>query len=179
MSGSDRSVGSVAGDAGAELVARLDDLIEAHETLLAMAREHRGLIARADGAGVEALSVRQGELVRRIATLEQHRRAAARALVGRGGRRGDAEPTLQQVCAALPEPRRTEVAARAEKLRGLLGRVREEHRVVRRATTLMLGHMEGLMRQVAQALSHAGTYSRQGAIGAGSAAVVSALDLTT
>ncbi|MEO0715422.1 MAG: flagellar protein FlgN [Planctomycetota bacterium] len=161
------------------LAAHLLAMIAAHEHLLTLAAEHRAAISRADGPAVEKLSAQQTELVRAVATLEQHRRAAARAVVGERPARGSPEPTIQRVLALLPEPDRTTIATHSAKLRALVERVQEEHRVVRRATTLMLSHMEGLMRQVAQALSHAGTYSRAGSVPAGSAQVVSSLDLTT
>ena len=175
-----KTASSIAPTPGQQLAGALDALIAAHERLLALAGEHRALLARVDGKGIEALTQRQAELVRQIATLEQQRRAAARAVLGAGPKRGgDPEPTIQQVRAALPEPERSAIGVLADRLRGLIERIRHEHRVLRRATGLMLAHMEGLMRQVGQALSHAGTYSRTGSVGAGRATVVSALDLTT
>ena len=65
-----------------------------------------------------------------------------------------------------------------QRLKTLMNELQRERGTVRAATESLLAHMEGLMRQVARKLSHAGTYGPQGAVGAGNQQVVSGLDVT-
>ena len=85
-------------------------------------------------------------------------------------------PTLRQIALSLPEPQRTRLSGQAERLREMMERVQRESGTVRAATRSLLAHMEGLMRQVARSLSHAGTYGSGGRVQAAHA-VVSSLDV--
>lgn len=84
------------------------------------------------------------------------------------------------VTAGAPEPVRTRLAGVAAALRDVLNRLHREHLAIRAAAEALSSHMEGLMRQVYQRLSHAGTYGRggapAGAVGGG-VQVVSSVDV--
>jgi hypothetical protein len=54
--------------------------------------------------------------------------------------------------------------------------VQEEQNLLRVVSRVLLAHMEGLMRQIAQSMSHSGTYARSGVVPS-SPAVVTSLDL--
>ena len=65
---------------------------------------------------------------------------------------------------------------RAKTLRGPIERVRREQSIVREASSSVLSHMRGLMHQLSNRLSHAGTYGAGGKVSAGPV-VVSGLDI--
>ena len=133
-------------------------LIAAHERLLALTAEHRAAIARADGAKAQDCARRQSELSGEIATLESERRTLAiRIFPGSAG-----APTLAALAQHLPDPLRSRIVRIAARLRELVLKIQEELRVIRSATSAVIAHMDGLMQQVAKALSHAGLYGPRG-----------------
>ena len=137
-------------------------LITAHESLLALAAEHRAAITRADGAAVEDCARRQAELARAIAIQETERRhLLAKIFPARSGG-VDPRTPFAALAALLPEPFRARIAACAARLRELILRLQHEHRIIRSATTAIVAHMDGLLQQVAKALSHAGLYGPKG-----------------
>lgn len=152
----------------------LDELIEAHETLLGAAVSHRAAIARADAAAMGESADRQAGELARIAALDHRRRQLSAPFATRD--HGAKGPTIRDLAANLDEPERSGVIERADRLRGLVERVRREHGTVRAAAESLVAHMEGLMRQVARRLSHAGTYGPGGVVGPDR--VVSGIDLT-
>jgi hypothetical protein len=92
------------------------------------------------------------------------------------GERMPEHPTITSLAQIMPEPERS--VALAHKLKRVMNELQRERGTVRAATESLLAHMEGLMRQVARKLSHAGTYGPRGAVGVGSQQVVSGLDVT-
>lgn len=143
------------------LEAVLADLIMVHRELLELVREHRIAISRNDAAAIQELLSRQGMLGVRIAALEKVRGETIRAITG------NARSGIAEVLAKLEPGDRSEVAAKAEQLRSVLMEVQRQNGIVRAATQSLLGHIDGLMQQVARALSKAGTYGRQGRIEGG------------
>jgi hypothetical protein len=83
---------------------------------------------------------------------------------------------MTMVTASAPEPLRTRLGMAATALRELLHKLHKEHMALRSAAETLSAHMEGLMRQVCQKLSHAGTYARAGHSAAG-VQVVSSMDV--
>jgi hypothetical protein len=178
----------VAGAAGPfeQLDAVLRQLLAEHERLLALAGEHKAAISAADGRALGLCIGRQNEVVQRIAGLEKQRQVIVSAIVrpgtpapAKGARPGFSthpEPTMAVIAAHAPEPMRTRLAGVASALRDLLNRLHKEHQAVKAAAETLSAHMEGLMRQVCQRLSHAGTYARGGAMG-NSVQVVSSMDV--
>jgi len=163
----------------AELEGLMDEMARLHERLLEDVGAHREALRRADGGGVARAVEAQGATLREIAGLEGRRRDVVAAACGThpalaGKRSGPV--TLGDVAAALPEPAKGRLSRKAVELRGLIGRVHERTATVRAATTSLLAHLEGLVRQVGRQLSHAGTYTRRGFVERGGV-VVSALDL--
>jgi len=153
-------------------------LVASHETLLDLTTRHRAAMARADTDALTRIIEAQEAELRIVARLEAQRRAAVRALVG-GVARKAPEPPLAQALAKVADPLRDRVAQLAERLRGLVGRLIRERDVVRQATVSLVGHMEGLMRQVAQSLSQSGAYARSGQVEAPQQPIVTGLDVTT
>jgi len=152
----------------------LDELIEAHEALLDAAVSHRSAISRADAAAMNESGDRQAAELARIASLDQRRRQLAAPFATRES--GPKGPTVRDLAAHLDEAERSAVIERSDRLRELVERVQREHGTVRAAAESLVAHMEGLMRQVARRLSHAGTYGPQGVVGPDR--VVSGIDLT-
>lgn len=168
-----------ADDAARELESTLERMIEAHEALLALTRQHRAAISKADAKALGAIAAEQHAQIRRIGELEQARRAAVRALMTRPSGRRAPEPTIAQVLECLHGPMRERLGNLAERLRGVLTRLRDEREIVKRATANLVSHMEGLMRQVAASLSASGAYGRSGRVEAPTQPIATGLDLTT
>jgi flagellar FlgN protein len=144
----------------------LESMIDEHGILLDAVREHRAALSRADREAVaEAMRV-QTETIGRIRDLDKDRRNAF----------GHAT-TVQDIASVVHEEARAELLELGAKLRECIETVRAEQAVVEVASRALLGHMEGLFRQVSARLSHAGTYGRGGCIDAGQQ-IVSGMDLT-
>lgn len=148
------------------LTRTLEAMIEQHEILLEAVLEHRAALSRADREGVaEAMRVQVG-VIERIREIDAGRRKAFGQTT-----------TVQDIALVLPEETRAELLNLGAKLRACIEKVRTEQAVVAAASQALLGHMEGLFRQVAARLSHAGTYSRGGCVETGQQ-IVSGIDLT-
>lgn len=173
----------------AELERLLEKLLTEHEELLALAGHHRTAIATADPHSLGACVQRQNEVMQRVAELEKKRLGLMARLMDKmrplaskasaSGRSVEAvpdKPTVSWIAKALPEPIRSRLVALAERLRDLLARLQREHAALKEASLALASHMEGLMRQLAKQLSHAGTYGRRGVVES-KVQVISALDL--
>jgi hypothetical protein len=153
------------------LESTLADLTRAHAELLEMVREHRRAISRSDAAAIQNCLSSQGLLAMRLTDLERTRRQIVAQITGK--------PTspFTEVAPRLPEPSRSRISAASERLRALLGTIQRENNIVRTATHTLIAHIDGLMQQVARALSHAGVYGRQGRVEA-AGPVPCGLDMT-
>jgi hypothetical protein len=149
------------------------DLVAAHEALLALAAEQRAALSRADAAAVESAARRQADLAREVARLDESRRRLITALFP-----GTTTTNMATVAAALPEPARARLTAAGRQLRELLTRLQSEQRTLRTATHALVAHMDGLMQQVARALSSAHLYGPRGRLDHAPAPPCG-LDLTT
>jgi len=137
----------------------LASLIDTHEQMVAIALDHRRAISRADPAGVQSCIGQQAVLAAQVAALETKRRALTATLAP-----GLISPTISSVAQSLPEPARSRILATAARLRDVLLRLQRENSILRTATQSLLAHMDGLIQQVARALSHARLYGPQGRI---------------
>lgn len=159
---------SVRDSLATDLDALLNDLTTAHESWLAAMHDHRQAVRTADPGAMQASLDRQAACVSRIAGLEDRRRA----VVDRAARLPDfasstARPrqgplTLRELATATAEPARSRLLQHADRLRTLIADVRRSGSILQAASASLLAHTEGLMRQVARRLSHAGTYGRHG-----------------
>lgn len=166
---------TVSGDHAAQFESILVSLIDTHEQMVAIAIDHRAAISRADAAGVQACIGQQAVLSSRVAELESQRRALTTTLAP--AKPGSISPTITAIAQTLPEPSRGRVMAAAAKLRDVLLRLQRENRILRSATQSLLTHMDGLIQQVARALSQARLYGPQGRIDTGGP-VACGIDLT-
>lgn len=144
----------------------LTAMIEQHDALLEAVLHHRASLSRADRDGIAEAMKAQTVAITRIRAIDAERRETF----------GHAT-AVQDIAATLPEAARAEVLELAGKLRERIEKVRREQAVVECASRTLLGHMEGLFRQVSARLSHAGTYGRLGRVDPGKQ-VVSGIDLT-
>lgn len=154
-----------------ETVARVEPvaqtLIKAYEELIGLLDEHRSAISRADTRELARAVERERDVLTRIAALETEFRAAL----------GEGPATLTSLAEAVGGVEGGRLAESAAYLRALAGRARVLQAAVREASESMATHINGLMRQVAARLSHAGTYGSGGRVESGSP-VVSGLDLS-
>lgn len=154
-----------------ELTAVLAALLKEHEDLLPITIRHREAVATADMLALQQVNELQQQAAERIGRLEHRRGQLAAALAPH------ASPTLPSLAAAFPHARET-LTTLAERIRDVASRISREQRAVRIAADALAEHMQGLMKQVARKLSHAGTYGRRGSVDS-PVQVTTALDLVT
>lgn len=164
-------------DPAADLRDLLSSLLTEHETLAVLLQEQREAIRRADPDSLGSIAERHTRTLTRIADLESSRADLVRSWPLPATRTPGRPLTLRDLARALPEPGRTDCLTLASRLRDALDSTKTAAGILRTASSSLLAHMEGLMRQVGRRLSHAGTYGRTGEVEP-VAAVVSALDLT-
>lgn len=159
-----------------ELGHLLAALITGHETYLSLLAAHRDAIRTARPSAAAEISGRLGIALETIAKLEQVRRTFVDRITAAGLWKSKQLVTLSALAqrAGASQASLLEASAR---LKTLITTVQQEHAVLRRVTQSLSAHIEGIMRTVAKASSHAGTYGRRGTIGA--AAVTTALDLNS
>jgi len=159
-----------------ELAPLLTAMTETAELYLVALRDHRDAVRRADPASMSGAMSREAQALQQLSRLEDSRRKLVQKAEAAGLWPGKGPITLTGLAAKAPEDRRGFLVATASHLRGLMLEAAQEQGVLRQAATALAGHIEGIVRQVAQSLSHTGTYGRMGVVAAGPA-VISALDL--
>ncbi len=177
----------------AELARLIKAMHEQQTEQLALVREHRAAIAKADNKAMARCTQGQKLCAQKLAEIEARRlnlvrvivqgsapvRMAA-ALTGPGG--AAVKLTLSQLVEKCPEPARTELRKSADALRALAATVASEQSVLSSAARSLLSHMNGLMERLSRAVSHTGTYRRPGTAvmgGHGAGVVMSSVDLTS
>ncbi|MBX3357573.1 MAG: flagellar export chaperone FlgN [Phycisphaeraceae bacterium] len=171
---------AVAADAVDRLEDILDQLATHHQTLLDLARRQQAAIATADAPTLQRLVTLQNQAVQQIAALEHDRGMAVASIARATGRQPSALPaaaSLSWLASGLDATARQRLSDAASRLMTILRSLRHEHEVIRAATTSLTTHMDGIIRQIARRLSHAGTYARHGGVDAGPT-VQSALDMS-
>lgn len=170
-----------------ELETLLRELLVEHEQLLTVTGMQKRAIAGANTDALASCVHQQNVIVQRVAELEKRRlglvsrlgerlRPAQSKQTARATGIVPDRPTIAWLAQSFPEPTRGRVVAAADRLRGLLKTLHKEHVALKEATTTLATHMEGVLRQVAGRLSHAGTYGRRGIIET-RVQVVSTLDM--
>lgn len=146
------------------------DLIDAHETLITALERHRDAITAADPHAIAPLIEEERGLFARLLDLDKRLRAGL-GHTSAGGMR------LSELAEHVPGVDGERLADSAAYLRTLATRAEILRSSVRDASAAMAAHLDGLMRQVAQRLSHAGTYGSAGQVES-KASVVSGLDVS-
>jgi len=147
----------------------LEQLESEHDRLLELAGAHKDALRSASPEQMQQVTMATSEALMRIARIEQERQQMLK--------QGDSPvDTLDQLLERFSDEDRSRLSERRARLRELIIRVREEQQAVGLASENLANHMRGLIRQVGASLSHAGTYSRGGAVDPGRNQVVSSLD---
>lgn len=146
------------------------------EEYLTSLRSHREAVRKADPVMMSKTIAHEAECLERLSKLEESRRSLVNRAEAAGLWVGRGPITLSGLAAKAPEDRKGLLVSAASKLRAIMEEATREQGVLRQAAASLAGDVEGIVRQVAQSLSHTGTYGRMGVVAAGPA-VVSALDL--
>lgn len=157
------------------------ELIAEHERLIVAVAAQKNAVASADGAGMNAAIILQGESAQRIAGIERRRIAAIGVLAApskAGSRVPPGQVRLTELAAMLPEPGRGRLLESAGLLKAVLEQLHREYAVLKEAAAQLAAHLEGITRQVYARLSHTGAYASSGSLRA-PVQVVSSLDLRT
>lgn len=164
-----------------QLEALLRGMISEHETLLQITGRHRAALAAADREQIDRCVSEQRDAAHRLSLLDGQRNILTRAATAalRGALPAGVSPTAAMIAAACPEPQRSRLLDLAARARTVATEVSARQGAVRMAAETLMAHMQGLITQVTQSLSHTGTYARPSAPALASAQVVSMLDLTS
>lgn len=153
---------------------RLDSMLgqleDEHTNLLELAKAQKDALTHASVDELNEITMRTSEVLMRIARIEDDRRAM---IINDTG----SIASLDQLMDQFDTSDRDRIGQRRTKLRELISRVKEEQDAVRLASENLANHMRGLIKQVSASLSHAGTYSRVGAVDPSRSQVVSSLDV--
>lgn len=148
----------------------LGQLEDEHTTLLTLAKAHKDALSHASVTELNEITLKTSEVLVRIAEIEDSRREMITNDFG-------SMASLDQLMEHFNTDDQDRIGQRRTRLRELISRVKDEQDAVRSASENLAGHMRGLIKQVSASLSHAGTYSRGGAVDPSRTQVVSSLDL--
>lgn len=150
-------------------------LLARHEAMLRHTKLHHEAIRQADVRRCEQIVRDEQATLAAIADLELKRQS----LVARAMREIVPTPKnlsrLSDIALHCPDATRPELLELSARLRRTLENLQQEQNLLRVVSRVLMAHMEGLMRQVARSLSHAGTYGQRGVV-AGSQ-IVTSLDM--
>jgi chromosome segregation ATPase len=152
-------------------VAELERVLEAqhrgHEQLLDQVRRNREAVRRADMEAIQEICAQQNAVGQDLAELEKERLALVGSLTRELAPEATRPLTVAEVAASLEPGAAERLQARAEALRPLVARVRDESSVVRQAAEALARHMTGIVQVVHSVLSRAPVYGRKGEITGG------------
>jgi len=153
---------------------RLDSMLsmleDEHAHLLELALAHKDAMAHASINELDQITRKTSETLMRIAQIEDSRQELITDEQG-------STPTLDELMAHFTPADKDRITKRQSRLRELIGRIKQEQSEVRIASEHLANHMRGLIKQVGASLSHAGTYSRVGAVDPSRSQVMSSLDV--
>lgn len=148
----------------------LGQLADEHTGLLELAQAHRQAITHASIKELNTITNKTTDALMRIARIEDSRR---KLIADENGKVSPLDDLIHQFNPADQD----RINQSRTRLKDLILRVQEEQNAVKEATENLASHMRGLIQQVGASLSHAGTYSRAGAIAPTRTQVVSSLDM--
>jgi FlgN protein len=151
----------------------LVEQVGVHERMLALLAEHRAALQTADLTRLRQALDKHHPLAVRAQELEDQRRKVVRSLTGNPA---DEQRSLRSLLTFAPDSVRERLARIAESLKHLLERMANEQQALARASEVLSGHMQGVLRQVYSQFSDSGTYARSGVVET-RAQVLSALDI--
>lgn len=158
-----------------ELRGLLQALLDRHEAMLRHTIEHHEAIRQADARRCEQIVREEQATLAAIADLELKRQS----LVARAMREITPPPKnlsrLSDIALHCPDLERVELLELSARLRKTIERLQQEQNLLRVVSRVLMAHMEGLMRQVARSLSHAGTYGQRGVVAGNQ--IVTSLDV--
>ncbi|MDQ0339899.1 flagellar biosynthesis/type III secretory pathway chaperone [Caldalkalibacillus uzonensis] len=115
------------------LIATLEDLLQAHEAMLEIARSKQDVLIKGDVQGLSALLEKEGQWIKRLSKLEQERQFQVEDYVRRLGLEVDEDVTLSRLLALLPGSENKRKAERlAEQLTETIVKLREQNELNQR-----------------------------------------------
>jgi hypothetical protein len=147
----------------AGLTAVLETLLAAHEPLLVLLADKRAALRAARYEQVSAMCQRENALVQQISEAEKLRLQRAADLTLALDPQAPEPLSLTALAARLPDPYRQRLLELRQQLAERLQRTRTEMGVARRATEVLVTHMQGLLQSIGAACGGASVYGRDGA----------------
>ena len=149
-------------------VADLERVLEAqlrgHEQLLEQVRRNREAVRRADMKAIREICGQQNAVGQSLTELEKERLALVGCLTRQLAPEAKHPLTVTEITTRLEPGAAERLQARADALRPLVERVRDESSVVRQAAEALARHMTGIVQVVHSVLSRTQVYGRKGQI---------------
>ena len=150
-----------------ELEQILAEQFQGHEQLLELVGRNREAVRRADMAEIKVACELQNVVGQNVAELEKRRLSLVGSLTRQFAPDAPRPLTVTEIATHLEPALAERLQARADALRPLVERVREESSVVRQAADALVRHMTGIVQGVHSILSQAQVYGRKGVITGG------------
>ena len=146
----------------ATLETLLREQLAAHERLLAVLKQKKVALAKADHAEVTDCCRRENEQIQAVSELEKKRLMVVGELTLQIEPKAAQPMRLPELAQQLAEPMRGRLLVLRQQVRERMEQVRAEVTVARRATEALVGHIQGLVQMVGGAVTGVATYNRAG-----------------
>ncbi len=143
----------------AELQSVLSTIHDAYGRVLQVIARQRHAVAHADAAALKAAMDEMAAIEASIREADEQRRA----LMGRACPERGSTMSVAALTDHLPQSAAAALRSQASTLRARLDEVQRHQAVLRASVSSVLGHMDGLWRQIGQSLDRTGTYQPAGA----------------
>ncbi|MEO1583007.1 MAG: flagellar export chaperone FlgN [Planctomycetota bacterium] len=153
----------------------LEGLLTQHESLVRLASRHRDALRAADGGAITELSLERDRVNAAIVELNEERVRITRSLTDRLGA-GTGAVAMKTLIQAIAPERAGRLSSLAAELRSAVEASRREHSILRDATAMFAGQLEGVLNRAVEMCAPARTYTAAGRMSA-SVTVPSALDV--
>ncbi|MHC4910346.1 MAG: flagellar protein FlgN [Planctomycetota bacterium] len=150
--------------------------LEVQQQLISALEEKREAVRTADIGALEAASLREDTLLRRLQDLEGKRRTLVGGLSQAVSPGCEAPLTLSELIALADEAVRGRLEELAAEMRATAASVRRQSAILRQASDALGRHLGGILQTMHSALSRAGVYGNRGTV-AYSAPLDASLDL--
>lgn len=147
----------------AQLESILNQQLSAHDQLLALLKQKRDALREADHEWITQCCGQENELVQAISELEKQRLAVMGELTALIAPESKEPLRLLDLAQRVEEPARGRLLVLRQQLKERMTQSSKETAMARRATELLMRHMQGVIQTLGNVMTGVGVYSHKGA----------------
>jgi len=155
----------------AKLESILNQQLSVHDQLLALLKQKRDALRGADPQRITLCCAQENELVQAISELEKKRLAVMGELTALIVPAREEPLRLLDLAQHIEEPARGRLLVLRQHLKERMTQSSKETAMARRATELLVRHMQGLIQTLGNVMTGIGVYSHKGAPPQGAMAI--------